>query len=169
MDRVIILQGGEDVKARNNYSLFKQILSLSDSRKILIIPWTTRDLVKEFKYRSILEKYFKDVGFRDVLFLEKSDSFENVYEKFRSVDVVYLPGGDPKILYEEITSRPYLIKLLKDFKGILVGNSAGAVVLSKGSPVEEWKGLGLVEFQVVVHCNLGNLPSNVVCLSLIHI
>lgn len=150
--RIIILQGGEDVKKRTNEFLLRTIGELSATKKILVIPWTSDSSDKEAKYRTVYQEYFLDSGFREILFLEKHDSEAVTGEKFNSVDVVYLPGGDTDVLYRELHKRS-LQDRLRNFSGILVGNSAGAIVLSRGTMNEGkfYPGFGLVDFFVSVH------------------
>ena len=45
--RIIILQGGENIEAKTNKNLFKQVLVLSKTKNILVIPWTTDNPEKE--------------------------------------------------------------------------------------------------------------------------
>lgn len=152
--QIIILQGGEDVRKRTNEPLIRKVGELSITRKILVIPWTSAK--KEQEYRPIFRGYFSDSGFLEVLFLEKDDPEGVIGEKFASVDVVYLPGGDPEVLYEELRNRRVQDRL-RDFKGIIVGNSAGAIVLSRGAYIENkfYRGFGLVGFFVSVHYTPG--------------
>ncbi len=153
--QIIILQGGEDVRKRTNVELMRTVYDLSNKKKILVIPWTSESDSKEFEYRKIFKGYFSDSGFNEVTFLEKFESEIDINNKISSVDVIYLPGGDPEILYREIKIRSIDSKL-KDFKGIIIGNSAGAIILSRGSVIEKrfFKGFGLINFYVFVHFNL---------------
>ncbi len=153
--QIIILQGGEDVKKRTNEELMRSVCNLSITKKILVIPWTSESDSKESEYVKVFQKYFTEIGFNEVIFLEKIEDEIDINKKISSVDVIYLPGGDPEILYREIKVRSIDSKL-KDFKGILIGNSAGAIVLSKGSVIEKkfFPGFGLVNFYVFVHFNL---------------
>ncbi len=155
--QLIILQGGEDVRKRTNETLFKNVANLSVTKKILVIPWASKTLEKEMEYRTIFNNYFTHSSFQDVLFLETDDSNLEITRKITSVDVIYLPGGAPDILYREIKKRS-LQNRLHNFKGVLIGNSAGAIVLSKGSvdPHEGkfFSGFGLVKFFITVHFNL---------------
>ena len=152
---MIILQGGEDVKKRTNRSLIKEVGDLSATKKILVIPWTSESAEKEMTYRHIFTSYFADSGFKTVLFLEKGDAGAVVTEKFSSADVVYLPGGDTGVLYRELNLRSLQVKL-REFKGIIIGNSAGAIVLSKGGKGDGkfYPGFGLVDFFMTVHFKL---------------
>ena len=153
--QTVILQGGEDIRKRTNEQLFLAVANISSTKKILVIPWTQESEEKEMEYTHILWKYFLDSGFQSVYFLKREDSYEQIAEKFSSVDVIYLPGGDPNVLYRELNSRS-LQKKLRNFKGIIIGNSAGAIVLSKGGwgDGKFYRGFGLVDFYVSVHYKL---------------
>ncbi|MGC8646313.1 MAG: Type 1 glutamine amidotransferase-like domain-containing protein [Thermoplasmata archaeon] len=153
--QIIVLQGGEDVRKRTDKELMKTVFNLSGKKNILVIPWTSESDSKEFEYRKILKAYFSDIGFNEVTFLEKFEGEYDINNKISSVDVIYLPGGDPEILYREMKIRSIDSKL-KNFKGIIIGNSAGAIILSRGSIIEKrfFQGFGLVNFYVFVHFNL---------------
>ena len=154
--QTIILQGGEDVRNRTNESLFLAVAKLSSTKGILVIPWTQESVEKEMEYTHILCEYFSDCGFKSVYFLKREDTYEQVEKKFSLVDVVYIPGGDPDILYQEINLKSIQNKL-RDFKGIIIGNSAGAIVLSKGGTGDGkfYRGFGITGFFVDVHFELG--------------
>jgi peptidase E len=153
--RIIILQGGEDVKRRTNESLFRRVRALSNAGKILVIPWTSDSVEKETYYSKVFEDYFSHCGFEEVLFLSKSDPENEIKRKFSEVDTIYLPGGDTGILYREIKQRA-LNSMLSEFSGVIIGNSAGAIVLSRGGWGDEkfYPGFGLVDFYVSVHYKL---------------
>lgn len=150
--QLIIMQGGEDVKKRTNAPLFRNVGELSATKRVLVIAWTSDSMEKEAEYRTIFNQYFSENEFNEVLFLEKTDDDTTINEKLSSVDVIYLPGGDPSILYHELEIRS-LQERLRSFKGILIGNSAGAIVLSRGTRKGEqfYPGFGLVDFFVKVH------------------
>jgi len=167
--RIIILQGGENIEAKTNKNLFKQVLVLSKTKNILVIPWTTDNPEKEKKYRKIIENYFKETGFKKTIFLEKNDTPQKTAEKFNQADIIYLPGGNPQILYSEIKKRPHIETRLKEFKGIIIGNSAGAIVLSKGTYINNkyQPGLALVNHYIKVHyilINSNNTPKPTICI-----
>jgi peptidase E len=151
---LIILQGGEDVKERTNRTMFTFIARTSRTKKVLVIPWTSESKRKENQYREIYRGYFLNIGFEKVLFLEKDDSVTEMDNKFSVADVVYLPGGDPEILKKEI-EKLSIQKKLKRFNGTIIGNSAGAIVLSRGGEADGkfYEGFGLVDIYVKVHFN----------------
>ena len=150
--RTIVLQGGEDVKQRTNEMLFRSTVQLSKKRAVLVIPWTTDSEEKEKEYIEILRDYFTAVGFREIIFLKKQFSDGEIEQSFSKADVLYLPGGNTQILHAEIARRSIQERIGK-FKGTIIGNSAGAIVLSKGTVDDEGfqPGFGIVDFYVTVH------------------
>ncbi len=154
--QIVILQGGEDVKHRTNEPLFRNVRKLSNTGKILVIPWTTDSFEQETAYSKVFYDYFSDCGFEEVLFLAKTDPENEIQRKFSEVDTIYLPGGDTGILYREIKQRALHDRLF-EFSGVIIGNSAGAIVLSKGGwgDGKFYPGFGLVDFYVSVHYKLG--------------
>ena len=154
--QIIILQGGEDVKQRTNESLFRNVRGLSNTGKILVIPWTSDSSEKETAYSKVFHDYFSHCGFEEILFLAKTDPEKEIQRKFSEVDTIYLPGGNTGILYREIKQRALEDRLF-EFSGVIIGNSAGAIVLSKGGwgDGKFYPGFGLVDFYVSVHYKLG--------------
>ncbi len=153
--KMIILQGGEDVKQRTNEALFRNVRRLSNTGKILVIPWSSDSSEKETAYSKIFHDYFSHCGFEEVLFLTKTDTENEIQRKFSETDTIYLPGGDTGILYREIKQRVLQDRLF-EYSGVIIGNSAGAIVLSKGGWGDEkfYPGFGLVDFYVSVHYKL---------------
>ena len=153
--QMIILQGGEDIRKRTNEALFQDVAAISAKKRILIIPWTQESDDKEMEYLHLFREYFSDSGFQSTDFLKKGNNHSEVSEKFGSTDVIYLPGGNPDVLYRELNSRSLQDKL-RVFKGTIIGNSAGAIILSKGSIVDGkfFPGFGLVSFYIKVHFKL---------------
>ena len=153
--RLIILQGGEDVKKRTNSAMFEKIAQIAENRTILVVPWTSDSTTKETEYRAVFKKYFIDVGFEDIVFLERNDPETEISFKFSRAGVLYLPGGDPVILKKEMQFRGVHEKI-REYSGIVIGNSAGAIVLSNGAYVagKFLKGFGFVEAKIRVHLEL---------------
>lgn len=150
--KIVVLQGGENVAERTHIELFRKITRISRTKKMLIIPWTSESREKEMKYRNIYRKYFIECGFETVQFLEHEDTDQEITEKMSGVDVLYLPGGDTDVLYRKIRDRS-LENWIREFCGIIIGNSAGAIVLSKGS-FKNGKiqpGFGIVDIFTRVH------------------
>ncbi|MGC8618386.1 MAG: Type 1 glutamine amidotransferase-like domain-containing protein [Thermoplasmata archaeon] len=137
---------------RTQSSLFRELVSNGNVNSILIIPWTTDSLEKEYSYREIYLSYFRDMGFQHVDFIERNDSEIEIEQKFSISDVLYLPGGDPITLKKEIESKS-LQRRISGFGGIVIGNSAGAIVLANCGYAsgELYKGFGIIDLNIEVH------------------
>ncbi len=147
INRILLLEC-EDI---NSGSVLRQkgVLEGTEGSKVLIIPWSTVDPRKEAKYRGLIKEYFGDLGIESI-FLNRGDTSTQVEEKFGSVDIVYL-----LLLLREVKKRG-VNRLIEGFKGVIIGNSAGALILSNyflSSKREKlfYKGLGLVDFHLTVH------------------
>jgi len=167
--KIIVLQGGEDIKRKTNRKLLEDIVKISREKSIAVIPWTTDDPEKEKYYRGIIADYFRELGARKIYFIERRHEKEEIRMILDKADILYLPGGDPKILYSTIKEKG-IEELIKEFNGIIIGNSAGAIVLSKGEVSNEINpGLGIVDFYVKVHFTLdeksiSSNEDNIVCI-----
>lgn len=158
----LYLLGGEDLKKRDSERINKK--AFADAGKapvILIFPWTSRFTAsRNNKYRKIMKDYFEDLGAKKIIFAELTDPFREVKKKIDSSNLIYLPGGEPKFLIKRLKKRK-IDSLLKKYKGVIVGNSAGTVALCKryavirgqdGEPRTTLElGLGLVDLAVSVH------------------
>ncbi len=167
--KIIVLQGGEDIKRRTNRELLEAIVKISRRKSIAVIPWTTDDPEKERYYRGVIADYFRELGAREIYFIERRHEKEEIRMILDKTDILYLPGGDPKILYSTIKEKR-IEELIKNFNGNIIGNSAGAIVLSKGEISNEINpGLGIVDFYVKVHFTPNEKPislnkDSVVCI-----
>ncbi len=145
----------EDVKARELFEVKRRFLEGVKRKIVLIIPWSTRDPGKEARYSEIIREYFEDLGIKS-MFLNREDPPAQIEEKFGSVEVVYLPGGDPFLLLREIRERG-VDRFIEGFNGFIIGNSAGALILSRcffsyeDGGVALHRGLGLTDFCLAVH------------------
>ena len=139
----------EDIKSRSLFEFHKELLSQIENPKVLVFLWTTKDEEKRGKYKKIIGDYFNDLGAEVIFFHELSD--------FDRANVIYIPGGDTEILLEKLNRNPEVVKKIKEFNGIIIGNSAGAIALAKegyghkNEKLVKYKGLGLVDVMVLVH------------------
>ncbi len=151
-----VLFGGEDVKKRTGSSTHKKYMN---QKKVLIIPWSGPDMNKKGKYRKIMKKYFLDCGAESVTFLERQDKKKEIIKKVEHSQVIYLPGGYTDDFLRSIKRRKYLPELLKNYKGVISGNSAGTNIIAENyvnynnKTYTLKKGLGLLKITVMVHYN----------------
>jgi len=156
----IYLLGGANIKTGVNSIIKKALADAGKKPTVLIFPWTAWFTTpKRNKYRRLMTNYFLKLGARKVIFAELKDRTKILKRKIRCVDFIYLPGGQLYII-KRMASRK-LERLLKNFKGVIAGNSAGALALCKRFVVVKgqggWpktvlkKGLGLANVTIFVH------------------
>ncbi|MBU1091357.1 Type 1 glutamine amidotransferase-like domain-containing protein, partial [Patescibacteria group bacterium] len=89
---------------------------------------------------------------------ELSDSIKIIKNKIEKSDLIYLPGGDNEILMQKLKK---VANLIKNYDKVIIGNSAGALVLSKkyvhiekqnsNIKLSMLQGLSLIDFSISVH------------------
>ncbi len=157
----LYLLGGEDIRKRSSQHIMKKaITDAGPNPTLLIFPWTSDRVDNEGEYRAIMTEYFLDLGAETIQFAEPWDPYGALIKKARSSQLIYLPGGNPQLLIDRmLISRGD--EILADFDGIIVGNSAGALVLCKkyaaivgqgeAHLTRFFKGFGDLDFAVAVH------------------
>jgi len=153
----IYLLGGEGILKRDSEEINKKALKdAGESPIVLVFPWVEK-LEKKSPYRESLKEYLIYLGAKEVIFSELEDSLESIKIKIKNSNLIYLPGGDQKILGKNLEK---IKELLKNFKGVIIGNSAGALVLGQKfiyypnydlNKEEIISGLGLLDFSLIVH------------------
>jgi dipeptidase E len=155
----IILIGGGDYRKQENEEIDNYLRKIiSPDMKILIVPFaTTKD--KYVSWASSLFNNFGRYGLRNFEILDEDLEKEKIIQRINSSDVLFFTGGLPNIFMEKVIEKD-IIGTIKEFEGILIGYSAGSIVLSKecivlseeGHPNEEIiDGIGLVDFSNYVH------------------
>jgi len=109
---------------------------LRDMKSIVYVPGSPKD---EKKLQKAKEEYipnfrncFEMVGikFDDEVFIEPTMDINEAQEKVKNASFIMLMGGDP-FDQKELCEKLGLISLLKSFDGVLMGFSAGAMLMSK--------------------------------------
>jgi peptidase E len=155
--------GGEDLAKRDSEQIDKKAFADAGGAPIVLvfIGWASKSVDETEKYRRIIVDYFKEVGAKEIVFAELSDSLEAIDNKMENANLVYLPGGDPELLVERIKKKG-VEALLRRYDKVILGNSAGALALCgdclivSGETPEETSmisGVGIVDFCVDVHYN----------------
>lgn len=159
MSKVYLIGGGDyrnDELDKLNRTILKDF---SLNKTFLIIPFATKE-EKRIGYVSTIRNSFskikKNIKF-DVL-SEKNTKNERI-EKISDSGLIFFTGGFPEVLIDKLYGGE-ILNLLKSYKGILVGYSAGALAFSDlcfVSRDEDYqrskiiKGLGIVNFTTSVH------------------
>ena len=114
-------------------SSLKVIIKLRDTKSIVYIPAGTKSLEKaRDKYIPIFTEHFKNVGivFDEVNMITPDLTKEQAKEMIKSASFIMLMGGDPfseKKMCEDLD----IIDELKNYNGVMLGLSAGAMLMSK--------------------------------------
>ena len=118
---------------------------ISKDSKVSIFPWT---FPKELNGEQLESDFFKKNGKRYqryVSFLlklgveEKNINICNCYSQntktlkkmIHNSDVLLFPGGNPEMLYSKVVQETEILYDIKHFNGIVIGESAGAVLQFK--------------------------------------
>ena len=137
--------------------------------KVLVIPWSFYPDYDYDNYRPGGDRYNKlidqfipyDIEEKDITWLDYyNDNHEIAVKKIKQADLIYLTGGLPDKLFERLEEFNILSDL-ENFKGVMLGISAGAVVQFQTyhlSPDRDYKkfniypGLKIInDFGVEVH------------------
>ena len=145
---------------------------LTDTKSIVYVPGSYDDVSKSRDiYVPRYTEYFKKVGIEfDEVNLLSLDS-KNAKELVRNASLVMLMGGDP---FDEIKlcRKLDIIDELKNYNGIMIGYSAGSMIMSKYIIItpcsEEYpdfrieEGLNFDNLSIYPHnnTNLNEYPSN---------
>jgi len=124
----LYLVGGGDTKETNR--IYRKAIRPIKNPHLLIFHWTSKNKKKLKHYRKIMIKQFKKLGIRKIEIAEFNDSYSVIKDKINMCNVIFLPGGDTELLIKTIKSKR-ITRLLRNFKGVIIGMSAGAYTLSK--------------------------------------
>lgn len=156
---VYYLIGGGDIKAGKLKEIDGAAIAKSQNKEICVVDLTSNDQAKIKNYREFLNYYFKALGADNITFISKLNSKKDFESRLTEAGLVYIPGGNTELLLKNIDLRG-IGPVLKGLTGVVVGNSAGAlvmcneVILTKDEDTKETKvlpGLSLVNFAVDVH------------------
>ena len=153
------LLGGENVAKRDAKGANEAAFEDAGSRpNVLVFPWARASFDSAYKRRNRLVDYFRKLGAESVSFSDYSDLPEEISDKIVRADLIYLTGGQVGVLAARAICKG-LDRLLRDYRGVVVGRSAGAVVMGQRCLVTNRysgrrkivDGLGVVDFNVKAH------------------
>lgn len=147
----------------NTNKIIEQIKeNLTNENSFVFIASNPEDYEKTDSYANFTFKSFNMSGFNfKKLMIIDNRNLNNIEEIIDNSDLVFLSGGNTEIqmkFFESIKLR----EILKKYKGVIIGQSAGAINLAKiavCSPEYEeeigrkyvWKGLGKTNISVEPH------------------
>jgi peptidase E len=157
----LYLLGGENVAKQSAYQVNESAFQdAKPARSVVVLPWARASFDRKYEKRKILTDYFISLGAGNVDFVEYSDSTEGIKQKIASSNLIYLTGGYVNALVERLRKR-CVDGLLRDYTGVIVGRSAGALALCKkcvitrrsNQKIHLVKGLGLANLSLKAHYN----------------
>lgn len=151
--------GGENVVKRDSREINEiAFRDAAEAPRVVVFPWAQASFDKAYKRRKRLFDYFRSLGASTVDFADYGASFKEINRKVKCSDLIYLPGGLTSVLIERLKNKSVDL-LLREYDGVIVGRSAGALALCKKCVITDRHkpatkmitGLGLVDFGIKVH------------------
>jgi peptidase E len=129
----LYLLGGENVVKRGAREVNERAFrDAGDPSVVVVFPWARASFDRRYQKRKVLSDYFISLGAGAVDFIEYSDSFAAIAQKIASSNLIYLTGGLVNALVERLR-KMRVDNLLRDYDGVIVGRSAGALVFAKNA------------------------------------
>jgi dipeptidase E len=159
----IYLLGGENTHKRDAEKINQRAFNdAGEAPKILVFSWARASFDNTYAKNKIIFDYFRSLGASTINTVSYSSTNSEIKEKIAQSDLIYLTGGVPSMLIERL-KKLGVDSLLRVFKGVIVGRSAGALVLCSKcvityrstSEVKVIDGLGLVDLTLKAHYRLG--------------
>ena len=166
------LLGGENTHKRDAQEVNQRAFNdAGKAPRVLVFSWARASFDKTYLKSKLLFNYFRSLGASTINTVDYSCTPTEIKEKISDADLVYLTGGVPSVLVERL-KKSGIRSLLKDFEGVIVGRSAGALALCQKcvvtyrstSEVKVIDGLGLVDLTLKAHYKLG-IDENLIELS----
>jgi dipeptidase E len=157
------LLGGENTHKRDAQEVNQRAFNdTGKSPRVLVFSWARASFDKTYLKSKLLFDYFRSLGAITVNTIDYSCSSAEIEEKISESDLVYLTGGVPSVLVERLM-KSGIRSLLKNFEGVIVGRSAGALALCRKCVItcrstlepKVIDGLGLVDLTLKAHYRLG--------------
>jgi dipeptidase E len=157
------LLGGENTHRRDAEKVNQEAFSdAGEKPRIMVFSWARASFDKTYAKSKLLFDYFRSLGASTINTVDFSSTNSEIQEKIVQTDLVYLTGGVPSMLIERLR-KLRVDSLLRDFEGVIVGRSAGALALCSkcvityrsNCAVKVIDGLGLVDLTLKAHYKLG--------------
>lgn len=159
----LYLLGGENVLKRSAKDINQRAFEDAGAGpSVLVFPWARPSFDKIYQRRKLVIDYFRSLGASSVEFIEYQER-EGIAEKISASDLIYLTGGQASVLIER-TKNMRLDEQIRNYKGIIVGRSAGALALCKrcvttrriNGRARVVNGLGLADITLKAHYTMEN-------------
>jgi dipeptidase E len=158
------LLGGENVLRRNAKEINQEAFAdAGGDPKVLVFTWAKVSFDKTYQKQKRFLDYFTSLGAKAINIADYSAPLCEIQQKTAESNLIYLTGGVPSVLIERLRKQN-TDSLLGNFDGVIVGRSAGALVLCRkfvityrsNCKVKVIDGFGLVDFTLKAHYKAAN-------------
>ncbi len=156
----LYLLGGENVAKRDSIKINETAFrDAGGAPAVMVFPWARASFDQTYKRRKRLFNYFRSLGACNVDFVNYSNTCKEIKMKVECSNLIYLPGGLASVLVKRLKNKN-VDTLLRNYDGVVVGRSAGALALGKKCVVTKnrrhptckmIRGIGLVDFSLKAH------------------
>jgi len=113
---------------------------IKEKAKVVILPWTfpvelNAEMLENEFFKKGEKRYQRYIDSLTKIGIEENniiigncyrDSKEYLKNLINSADILVLPGGNPEMFYSKVVQECEILYEIKYFKGIIIGESAGA-------------------------------------------
>lgn len=142
---------------------------MKDYSNIAFIPGEFNDKSKVERYVGTDVEWFKEIGINLNKVIILNDEMDSLYmnQSLINSDIIFIMGGNTQ-KQNEFLEKNKLKETIKNFKGIVIGVSAGAINLGKTSicskdpddgveKTEVYNGIGRINFTIEPHFDINNV------------
>jgi len=154
MAKEIYLEGGV-ILDEEAIEIDKIAMQKAENKSVYVLDLTRKDEMRIRRDREFFKEYFRKLGGVVINFASISN-LEEIKKGIQKAGVLYVPGGDTELLIENINNKG-LGDLIKSFKGIIIGMSAGAYLLCyqytkiREGKIDMISALGVLDFRMKAH------------------
>jgi peptidase E len=130
MVKLYLLGGENTIKQSAKEINQAAFIDAGGSPSVLVFPWARASFDNIYARRRRLCRYFKSLGAKSVHFADYSEPLEEIADRMSQSDLVYLTGGQLTILFSRLIAKG-VDDLLRKYDGVIIGRSAGALVLAQ--------------------------------------
>lgn len=155
----------KDIRFNEVANYFKNDMVLY--KNIVFIPANFENMEKVNGYANIDVSWFKEIGINlNVTVLNDTMTKEEMFRSIENADIIFLMGGDT-LKQNDFLMKNDLKPIIKTFKKVVIGISAGAINLSNISlcskdeedGVEKtitYEGIGRINYTIEPHFDIDN-------------
>jgi len=156
----------KDIRFNEVANYFKNDMVLY--KNIVFIPANFENMEKVNGYANIDVSWFKEIGINlnGITVLNDTMTKEEMFRSIENADIIFLMGGDT-LKQNDFLMKNHLKSIIKTFKKVVIGISAGAINLSNISlcskdeedGVEKtitYEGIGRINYTIEPHFDIDN-------------